>query len=132
MASTNAYGECLCDSRIEAGRRDQETAVVSRHKKGGPPAAPLFEREFGQLFFRAELALTTRHAPVCLEERDQILGRDTLLACETQSVHPTTGVDPGRRQDLDDRGQRVSAILDLDTEQACRLFRILLRVVDGP
>jgi hypothetical protein len=22
MASTNAYGECLCDSRIEAGRRD--------------------------------------------------------------------------------------------------------------
>jgi hypothetical protein len=41
MASTNAYGECLCDSRIEAGRG---MTVASRHKKEGPPAAPLFEQ----------------------------------------------------------------------------------------
>jgi hypothetical protein len=99
-------------------------------KKEGPPAAPLFEREFGRLFCRVKLVGTTRNPAVRLEERDQVLGRDTLLAGKAQSVDPTTSVHAGRRHDLDDDAQRVSAVLDLDTEQGRSDFRGLLGLAE--
>jgi hypothetical protein len=47
MASTNAYGECLCDSRIEAGGATLGSRWPIGTKKRGRGRAPLFEQEFG-------------------------------------------------------------------------------------
>ena len=83
---------CLCGSRIEAGR-----ATFGRRwslgTKRGRGRAPLFEREFGRLFRGVKLTRTTSDAAVGLEEREKVLGRDTLLACKAQSVRPTSGVN---------------------------------------
>src|ERR1700730_8832816 len=41
-----------------------------------------------------------------------------------------TGATAGRRHDLDDDAQRVSAVLDLDTEQRRSDFRVLLGLAE--
>ena len=100
MASTNAYGECLCDSRIEAGGATLGWRWSLGTKKEGPRAAPLFEREFGRLS-SVELTRTTRDPAVRFEGREQLLGDDTLLACKAQSLHPTSSINCAWCHNLD-------------------------------
>jgi hypothetical protein len=101
----HGLGERLRVSATAGSRpaaRPWDGGGLSAQKKG-PPSDPSLRREFGRLS-SVKLARTTSDPALRFDECDETLGRDTLLACEAQSVDPTTSINSARRHNLDDSG----------------------------